>query len=272
MLAILAALRQEIRDYVGPRGFSETAREGGTRFYQSPAARDVVVVEGGVGRTRAEKATRQTVERFRPDLIVSAGFAGAVKPGLRTSDLILCDRVWAAEGPARTWSSEAAPSRPMEAGAALADRLDAALQLVAGKTARGACLSVPQVIAGKAEKARIGNDFPVSIVDMESFWVSQTAAGYGVPHVVVRSVLDPVEQSLPPFVSLVAASGDRGGWWPVLRHVLATPAEIPGLVRLAAQARAASRTLGAFLAAFASEPRTREAVRPVEVEGPSWRS
>ena len=99
MLAILAALRQEIRDYVGPRGFSETAREGGTRFYQSPAARDVVVVEGGVGRTRAEKATRQTVERFRPDLIVSAGFAGAVKPGLSTSDLILCDRVWAAEGP-----------------------------------------------------------------------------------------------------------------------------------------------------------------------------
>ena len=251
MMAVVAALREEVKDFLAWGGFKLAEQESGTRFYRSPEARNVVVVESGIGRTRAEKATRLAAETFRPDFIASVGFAGGVRSGLETSDLLLCGRVWAVEGPLNSWSPETALSQTLVRDG-LYDRVTVALKRIAGKDPQGDCLSVPRVVSSNLEKERIGQRFPVSVIDMEGFWVCQTAARYNVPHVVVKCVLDPLEQSLPSFLDGTSTSIGDSVRRLALRYALARPAEIPRLIRLTAQVKAARSSLAAFLKALAS--------------------
>ena len=81
---------------------------------------------------------------------------------------------------------------------------------------------------------------------MESFWVCETAARNGVPNMVVRAVLDPAEQSLPPFVDIAADDGSSR-WRRALVYAMRRPGNVPGLVRLAVQAKKAQGSLAAFL-------------------------
>ena len=94
MRAIVAAFREEIRDYLKRGKFRVADRDDSLRFYyQSRLVPEVVVVEGGPGKQRAVDATEQLIERYNPDLIISAGFAGSVQEGIKTGDLFICDRL-----------------------------------------------------------------------------------------------------------------------------------------------------------------------------------
>jgi adenosylhomocysteine nucleosidase len=251
MISIVTALKDEVADYLAQGGFRSAARDVGTRTYLSPSKRDVVVVVGGVGRERAAAATRLTAERFAPELVISAGFAGAVEPGLKTGDLVVCDRQLSVKGPPELWSLERAQSRSLFDDA-VSDVLSNIFSELGYKCTRGDCLTVPRVVSSALDKKQIGERFPVSIVDMESFWVSQMAAEYGIRHIVVKSVLDPMEQSLPSFVENLAALGGRARWVHALRYAFARPGEVPGLIRLAAQVRVAGASLTRFLRALDS--------------------
>ena len=219
MLAIVAAFKEEVNDYLRRGGFRVAAREGSFRFYQSLARPGVVVAEGGIGRQRAEEATRLSIERYGPEVIVSAGFAGGGRPGLNVGDVFLCDRLMSIDGQEASWEDEE-PRERRPGDADLLDRLtnrgkhDRPDYTVCG------CMSVPQLVSSGSRKSWIGSTFPVSIVDMESYWVSETAAAHGVPHVVVRALLDPMEQTLPDFVG--KAVGEDGGprWLRAARYLV----------------------------------------------------
>lgn len=256
MMAIVVALRDEVASNLAKGRFKLTSQEDGTRLYRSGTYGDVAFVEGGIGRERIEKATRQAVEILRPNLIISAGFAGAVKRDLKTGDLLVCDRVWSVDGPQGGWLPESAQARSPDDEAVL-DRLVTGLE---GQFARGGCLSVPHVIHESSVKRWIGTSFPVSIIDMESFWVSRTAAQYGIAHMVVRAVLDPLDQSLPSFVGEAAANGGGGRWARAMRYALERPSQVGGLVRLAAQVRTARASLAAFLGGIISAEPASQAV------------
>ena len=64
----------------------------------------------------------------------------------------------------------------------------------------GKCLSLPQLVSNATMKQWIGESFGVHVLDMESFWVCKVAAELGKPYLVIRSVLDPMEQTLPTFI------------------------------------------------------------------------
>ena len=220
-------------------------RNGRLKFYRSKGESGVALVQGGVGRQQAVEATRQLVEGYGPTLIVSAGFAGGVQRGLSTGDIIVCGRVMSVEGPAALWRASAANERLLEA-AHLADIGDSDEGY-----SPGGCLTVPQLVSSRSMKAWIGREFSVSVIDMESYWVSETAASFGIPHVVVRAVLDPVEQTLPAFVGNAVSSHGGPAWVHALKYVSAkpweTPRETPKLFKLASQAKRARKSLAAFL-------------------------
>ena len=250
-IVILAALKEEVADFLAQGHYREAVRTDGNRCFESSSERDVAVVVGGVGKERAESATRAALERYGPDLAISAGFAGAVRPGLSTGDLVVCSRVWSVEGPTEGWSRESARSRGLLEGASDSG-VAHALEQMRPQPKNADCLSAPRLVAGSRTKKWIGTQFPVSIIDMESFWVTQTAARYDVPTIVVRSVFDPVEQTLPQFVADAAASGAMARWRGALGLALSRPGQIPGLLRLAGQAKVARRALAQCLRAIAS--------------------
>ena len=251
MIAVIAALKDEIADYLSRRGFMLDGRTETAGFYRSPDDRDVVVVQGGIGRARAEEATRQVVKRFGPELVVATGFAGGVVPGLRTGDLLVCQKVWAVEGQPAEWSPDMAESHAL-LGQEPFENLVSNAHSASPRYVRGDCLSVPNVVSNSLIKGSIGERFPVSAIDMESFWITRIADQHGIPTMVVKSLLDPVEQSLPAFVDGVAANGGDQRWRRALGHALAKPSEIPKMVHLAVQVRVARASLSAFLARLSS--------------------
>jgi len=250
MIAVVAALKEELTGYLASGRYRETGREGDVRWFESPSSRHVAVVLGGIGREAIESAARFALSRYAPDLVVSAGFAGGVRPEFRPGDLVLCDQTWSVEGPPERWSVESAQ--------VTATKIELVRELEALRTGaiRGDCLSVPQVVTGRTMKGWIGSHFPVAIIDMESYWVSLAAAGYGVPMIAVKSVVDPVEQTLPPLVAKMAGGHGAPRWASALGSVLARPGQLPDLLRLASQARAARESLARFLDALASSPAT----------------
>lgn len=242
MLAILAAMRDEVSDYLGAGGFAVVARRDSLCLFRSPSVPEVMVVEAGIGRERALRAVRYLAQEWRPDVVLSVGFAGAVRPGLKAGDVVLCDRLFAVDGPQEQWQPEkarchAVQGRPLR---------------VNDGNGRGyascGCLTAPELVASSSLKHKIGESFPVAVVDMEGYWVSQAAMDLGIAHMVARCVLDTADQSLPAFVGQVVSSNGRRGWWDVARYVLARPADVPALVHLGTQARTARAALARFLA------------------------
>ena len=246
MLAIVAAFNEEVKHYLKRGGFRVAARQDSLRFYQAPTDPEVIVVEGGAGRQKAEKATRQLIETYQPDIVVSAGFAGAVQADVRLGDIFICDRLMSVEGPAALWGLDTVRERsPIHAD--LVEKLRGKEDTHQKYDFCG-CLSVPQFVSSSSMKAWIGSTFPVSIIDMESYWVSETAAAYGVPHVVVRSVLDTMEQTIPAFVGeTVSAEEGQRKWERAIKYLVSRPTEAPKLIRLASQVKIAGASLSEFL-------------------------
>jgi hypothetical protein len=117
----------------------------------------------------------------------------------------------------------------------------------------GGCLSVGVFIGSSTLKDWIGSNFPVSIIDMESYWVSQLAAAHDIPHVVLRSVLDPMEETLPQFVGDAAVSESVRTWLPALKYMISRPMEAPHLLNLARQTKKARASLSALLRSITSD-------------------
>jgi adenosylhomocysteine nucleosidase len=99
------------------------------------------------------------------------------------------------------------------------------------------------VVADAGAKRLLSARTGASAVDLESGAVARVAHRHGLPFAVLRVVCDPAHRSLPPVA--VAAVGNAGAIRPlgVLRSIVARPAQIPALLRLALDAAVARRAL-----------------------------
>ena len=246
MIAVVSAVRDEVADYLGYGDFRASTYAGGVRIYRSRSSPNVAVAVGGIGRDRAVATTEAAIEAVQPSMIFCTGFAGGVQEELEPGDLTVCERVWRPEGPPEAWSADSATSIAVAEGD-LTDRLLADLEQEGLRAVKGDCLTVPKVVSGQADKDRIGREFPVATIDMESFWVAATAAEHGVSTTVVRAVLDPLHLPLPPFVKKVAEDGGRGRWRHALGYLLAGPWRVGSLIQLSAQVRVARASLASLL-------------------------
>jgi adenosylhomocysteine nucleosidase len=179
-VAIVAALEREVRPLVrGWRSYRLLAADGlhRLRFFESESA---VVVCGGIGREAATEATRTVIERYRPQVVVSAGFAGAAVPELRVAAILDPDRVVMAS-----------------TGTAFGT----------GGAGNGVLVTVAGV-AGPEEKRRVAERFSAQAVDMEAAAVARAAQAEGVAFRALKAITDELDFSLPPTDGFIDASGE----------------------------------------------------------------
>ena len=241
-VGIIAAMRQELT-YVH-RGFqAKERRKADTQlvWVGTCRGRRVVLVQGGMGKTRAEKAARFLLERYPLSALLCIGFGGGVKEGMRTGDIVLCPLVYSTDG-------KSAHSGPMHSDAQLLTQAAQALAAESIPFHLGNGLTVDRVLADPARKEQVGQEWPVQVVDMESFWISRLASRRRVPVLVARAITDTVDQPLPN----VAAAAPEGVGRAAL-HLLQHPTQIPALFRLARNARLAARNLGILVVSLADE-------------------
>ncbi len=95
------------------------------------------------------------------------------------------------------------------------------------------------VLATAAEKAALRRATGADAVDLES----AAAARAGLPFAALRAICDPAERDLPHAALVALDTRGRIGALHVLAAVLARPAELPALLRLAGDAARARRAL-----------------------------
>lgn len=86
--AVIFALYWELRPF---------ARRLGVNFFKSlspvvsPDGGEIILARSGMGAEKAEKLSEDIIKDFRPELIISAGFCGALVKDLRIGDVIVSD-------------------------------------------------------------------------------------------------------------------------------------------------------------------------------------
>jgi adenosylhomocysteine nucleosidase len=209
---------------------------GQARFC-GPAGQTVLVAETGVGTRRTGDFLDWLLGRpllgsgaYRPRLVLSAGFGGALDGRLRVGDLVLATEVVDAEGRCRptTWPG--------------------ALPAGVGRPTlhRGRLLTAPGLLADPGEKRALGERHRALAVDMESAAVAERCTREGVPFGCLRAVSDDIHTALSPrLVSLLA--GGRVAPLRLFAGLVRSPGLAGELWRLARDTHLAAERLAVAL-------------------------
>jgi nucleoside phosphorylase len=197
----------------------------------------VLVVETGVGAARTERALKWLLDKpklgvvlYRPQLIISAGFAGSLVAERRVGDIVLATEIIDAVGhclptawPDHLPEGEWRP--PLH---------------------RGRLLTVDQIVATPAEKQSLANKYNAVAVDMESAMVARLCSERHVPFACVRSISDDFETTLSPGLASLLRDG-RVDVLRLLGSLLIRPWMIREMWLLARQTTFAGEQLGKAL-------------------------
>jgi hopanoid-associated phosphorylase len=162
--------------------------------------------------------------------VLSFGLAGGLDPALRPGDVVVATETIADEG---RWPAD----RP------LAVRLMERLAAGGLRPVMAAIAGSDLVVANERTKSEIHRASGAAAVDMESHVAAAYAAAAGVPFAALRVVCDPAARSLPPLAAQALRADGGIDFQGVLRSLARQPGQLPALLRLAADARAAFAAL-----------------------------
>lgn len=160
--------------------------------------------------------------------LVSFGIAGALTAQLRPGDVILSGEVVAEDG---RWQGADGWRRRLGEFAREIGAVE------------GPVFGAPAILATSADKARCRERSGAVAVDLESAVAARLATAAGVPFVVLRAIADPRARNLPPAALVPLRADGNPDLLRVLASVLRRPAQIPALLALAGEARAALAAL-----------------------------
>ncbi|MEX0676714.1 MAG: hypothetical protein WD063_06535 [Pirellulales bacterium] len=206
-------------------GAGFVAREGGLD------GRRIVIVESGVGRPRAARATEALILGHRPRWIVSAGFAGALDGRLARGDILMADAIVDPD------DRQLVIDFKLQSESATSPHLHV-----------GRLLTVDRVIREPGEKRDLGKRHGALAVDMESMGVAEVCRSEKVRFLSVRVIVDAVDQTLPRDIDLVVKKKSTAGrLGAAAGAILRRPSSIKDMWQLKEDALVASERLAKFL-------------------------
>jgi adenosylhomocysteine nucleosidase len=214
-VAVVAALEREVAPLV--RHWRVADQEYGDRKFRFFESDNAVVVCGGMGFEAARRATEAIVALYRPSVVLSVGFAGALDEQLRVGDLLEPRYVVDARDGSRTDTG----------------------------SGTGVLVSSPAV-AGAEQKAKLAKSYGAEAVDMEAAAVAKGAETRGLRFAAVKAISDEVGFAMPPMDRFIAADGSFRARSFAL-YAASRPFIWPDVLRLAQNSAKAARALSARL-------------------------
>ena len=158
--AVIFALFWELRPF---------ARKMGVPFFKTMSRhiiledRNIALIRCGMGRENAKKAAERIIKDFHPEVIVSAGFCGALMEDLKVGDIITSDlsdgKIFSSPRPLASYEDKMTAHR--EHKAVVVDMESEGVRIVAGK------YNIP-CIAIKAVSDGLKDDIPKSLFTFTS--------------------------------------------------------------------------------------------------------
>ena len=191
MILVFYAFAREVG--VFKRRVSDQTRlghEGLRGFRGHIGGKPFSVVGHGIGQRRAAETARRAFDSMPiAELVIGTGVVGALSRELKPGDLILADRIFAgrAEGERAEHVAVSSDAHRSAIGKSLS---------AAGLNYRtGAILTTDRVLT-TGEKRGAKNSTDAIVVDMESAAIAVEAAARSLPFVVLRAVLDEVDDEV----------------------------------------------------------------------------
>lgn len=239
MLAILAPLHEELKTLRLYLEVDTTVYlRQGVIWQGRLGSHPCIVACSGVGCAAMQSVADYCLRQLGATQLLLLGFAGATAPHLHIGDLIIGDAIVAADD-AATW-------RPAAALTAEAATICEVSRLTGQP---GRIVTVRTLIPSPHEKAFLGTQHQAVAVDMESSAMAQVADAAGVPWLVVRAIIDPMDTPLPAQLARVNPDGTAAIGC-VLRTLVRHPRVVLQLPRLYFAAAKAREHLTTFAKAW----------------------
>ena len=241
-ILLLAALPQEVRPFLR---LSRARRRRGLPWpaweFALGAGRGLLALSG-MGQKAVREAASRLAAQFRPQLLVSLGFGGALSPELHHGDLVLgeffgrYDPVTQVLDP---MTPAPAPPRPLP-------ELLRSLTAAGLGAFSGSLITTPYIIhkAGQAGPLR-SLSYPV--LDLESAAVAEVARAAGLPCLGLRAITDTAAEEIPDFLAPTEGEPGAVGLLEALGWLAADPRRLKDLVHLWRRSRLAASRLAAAL-------------------------
>ena len=180
---------------------------------------DIQILLTGIGRRNAEKAVQAWLANHRPKLVLSAGFAGGLRPGLNRNTVLF---------------------ETEEAGVAKG--------LLAAGAQRGSFNCVDRVATTSQEKRAFFEMTGADAVEMESGTICALCHQQHIPNATVRVVLDTANEDLPLNFNVLLNADQQMDMRKLAVALAKSPGKIAALLRLRRQSVTAARRLSEVLA------------------------
>ena len=180
------------------------------------------VIAAGGGTAEGAETAAEALAAGGVSALVSFGLAGGLDPRLKPGHVLIPRAVLAA---GQTWPADRALARLLGGPT---------IELMLGEGA---------AVASAAAKHQLWRTTGAAAVDLESGAVARVAARHDLPFAALRAVCDPAARTLPRAALEALDAEGRVRKMRLLAFVLLHPADLPGLVALAADSALAFRAL-----------------------------
>lgn len=172
-------MKTEVRPLV--KSWPAREREHDGRKYKFYESERMVVVCSGMGAESARRATEAIIQLYRPELLISTGFAGAMTRDLKVGAVVI---------PRRVIDMSDGSRFDLEQG-------------------EGVLVSF-NAVAHKEQKMSLAKAYGAIAVDMEAAAAARGAEVRGIPFRAVKSISDELDFQLPPLNRFIGSDGQFG--------------------------------------------------------------
>lgn len=204
MIALTAATKQEVSGigrYVSEK--QEIARDGYKLWRGTSNDKQVLIVQTGIGRSRAEHVISSVLESHLLTALISFGFGGALIPELSVGDILLCTSLCC-------WSGHGDDSgvEPYHTDESLIQRATKALNQSGLNWRQGKGVTVPKLVLNTEDKLRLNSMLQAEVCEMEDYWIARVASARQIPFLAVRVIYDEIKAIMPDFERIVDLDGN----------------------------------------------------------------
>ncbi|HEI7113442.1 TPA: 5'-methylthioadenosine/adenosylhomocysteine nucleosidase [Staphylococcus aureus] len=221
MIGIIGAMEEEVKILKNKLTQLSEISVAHVKFYTGILKdREVVITQSGIGKVNAAISTTLLINKFKPDIIINTGSAGALDESLNIGDVLISDDVKYHDADATAFGYEYGqiPQMPVafQSSKPLIEKVSQVVQQQQQQlTAKvGLIVSGDSFIGSVEQRQKIKKAFPNAMaVEMEATAIAQTCYQFNVPFVVVRAVSDlangEAEMSFEAFLEKAAVSSSQ---------------------------------------------------------------
>jgi adenosylhomocysteine nucleosidase len=190
VIAVICANWLELEDNKSCLQITDQGTWNELQFFKADLdGKSILFARTGVGIRRARNGTNYLIQKFKPELIISAGLGGALRDGLRVGDIIVGEWVLSLRRNQKR-------------------KLFCDINGLSMDFMKGGLLTEGRFVHDADEKRRLYRQTGALSVDMETWGVVEAADDYGAPVISVRSISDDNQVELPEMGHFYSGSGE----------------------------------------------------------------